>query len=378
MANIGIICEYNPFHNGHLYHINKIKEMFKDSTLILVMSGNFTQRGIPSILNKKEKTLIAKQYGIDLIVELPFIYATESADIFANAAITILNQLKVDYIVFGSESNDIENLINIANIQLNDKGFDKKVKNYLSEGINYPTAISKALKDKVNIVNTPNDLLAISYIKSIIKNNYTIEPISIQRTNDFHSKELENNIVSATAIREALYNNKDISNYVPKEVSKLLKNKSNIDYFNYLKYKIISEGTNIKKYLTVDEGIENRILKVIDSCNTLEELIKKVKTKRYTYNKLSRMFIHILCSLTKEEVIKNKDIKYIRLLGFNDKGRKYLNKIKKDINIPLITTPKYYNELLAIENRIDKIYDLITVQCQIVLVKPKTNDKWIV
>lgn len=360
MSTVGVICEYNPFHNGHLYHINKVKSMLKDSTIILIMSGNFTQRGIPSILTKTEKIDIAKKFGIDLIVELPFIYATESADIFAYASVKLLNELKVDYIVFGSEKDDVDSLINIANIQLNDTGYNNLVKEYLNQGINYPTAMAKALKDKASVVNTPNDLLALSYIKEIIKNNYNIKPISIKRTNNFHSKELDNNIVSATAIREALENNIDISLYVPKEVVPYLKNKSKIDYFPYLKYKIISEGKQINKYLTVDEGIENRILKVIDSCNTKEELIAKVKTKRYTYNKLSRMFIHILCSLTKEEVNNNKEVKYIRILGFNEKGRIHLNKIKKSLTLPLITTSKYYNDLLTIENRIDKIYELIT------------------
>lgn len=355
---IGIICEYNPFHNGHVYHIKKIKEMFKDSIIIAVMSGNFTQRGIPSILSKEEKTNICLNHDIDLVVELPFIYATQSSDIFANAAISILEELKADYVIFGSESNDIELLKKIADIQLNDTNYEHRVKQYLDKGINYPTAMAKALNKDNTFISSPNDLLALSYIKAIMKQKANIIPLSIKRTNDFHSNLLNDNIVSASAIRNAITQNKDIKDFVPDDVYNNLKDKKDKDYFKYLKFKIISEGVCINKYLTVDEGLENRILKVIDDSTSLDDLIKKVKTKRYTYNKLSRMFIHILCSLTKEEASENKEIKYIRVLGFNKSGQKHLNKIKKEVTIPIITTTKYYSELLKIEKRTDKIYKL--------------------
>ena len=360
MKIIGIICEYNPFHNGHLYHLKKIKEMYPSSCIILVMSSSFTQRGEISILNKWEKTDIALQYGVDLIIELPFVFSTQSADIFALGAISILNHLKVDTIVFGSESNDPNQLIEIANIQLNNPNYNKIVKDYLDKGENYPTALSLAINQLYNkTISLPNDLLGLSYVKEIIKQQANIEIKTIQRTNDFHNKKLNHKIVSATAIRNNL-DNKNIKKYVPSFTYQYLKEKYPTDnYFTLLKYKIISEQENIKIYQTVDEGIHHRILKYIDETNSLEELIQKIKTKRYTYNKIHRMLTHILCSFTKEEA-KNIKINYIRVLGFNQKGIHYLNKIKKDLTIPLITNyKKEYNILLEIETRIDKIYSLI-------------------
>ena len=356
MSSIGIICEYNPFHNGHLYHINKVKELFPDSTIIAVVSGNFTQRGIPSILSKEEKASIAVENGIDLVIELPFVFSTQSADVFAKGAIEILKTLKVDYLVFGSESNNIELIRQCAEKQLTDSNYNNRVKDFLDSGENYPTAMSKALNNE--IINTPNDLLGISYIKAILTQKANITPITIKRTTDFHSSKIDE-ISSASAIREAIRNGIDVKKAVPLNTYKFLCKKKQIDYFNLLKYKILSEETAIKKYQTVDEGLENRILKVIKDCNSTDELIKKVKTKRYTYNKLSRMFIHILCSFTKDEAKNNTDIKYIVVLKFNPNGRKYLNSIKKDVNIPIITTKKYYQELLSLENRIDNIYKLI-------------------
>ena len=361
---IGIICEYNPFHNGHLYHLEKIKEKYPSSTIVLVLSGNFTQRGEISIINKWDKTKLALNYGVDLVVELPFIYATQGADIFAKGSINILKELKVDILIFGSESNDIDTLYNLANAQINNKEYEKLVKTYLDKGENYPTAMSKALKSITSItIDKPNDLLGLSYIKEIIKQKAPIKVETIKRTNDFHNKELTNSITSATSIREGLKNYNDISKFVPKETNKYINNNYNMyinNYFKYLKYKIISETKDISKYQTVDEGIENRILKYINKSNTLDELIEFRKTKRYTYNKLSRMFTHILTSLTKEEA-KNIKLEYIRLLGFNNKGKSHLNKIKKDISIPLITKQeKKYNELLKLDNKIDNIYNLIT------------------
>ncbi len=361
MKKIGLICEYNPFHNGHLYHIEKTKELYPDSIIILVLSTCFTQRGNISILTKEEKTEIALNYGIDLVIELPFIFSSQSADIFAKGAISILNELGCDTLVFGSESNDVEKLKEIANIQLNNSLYDDLVKSYLDDGVNYPTAMSNAVRDISDLdIGTPNDLLGLSYVKEIIRQGSNITPITIQRTNDFHDEELNNKIVSATAIRKALVEDKDIKDNVPSLVYEYLKNKKNINYFDFLKYKIINEGSNISNYQTVDEGIENRVINYIDKCRDLDTLIDKVKTKRYTYNKISRMFIHILVSLTKEEAL-DQDLKYIRVLGFNTRGKEYLNSIKKNIKVPIITNIKKNNEdLLKIEIRTEKIYSLIT------------------
>lgn len=361
MKKIGIICEYNPFHNGHIYHLEKIKEMYNDSLIILVMSSSFTERGELSILNKWEKTEIALKYGVDLVIELPFEFASQSADIFARGAVTLLKKLQVDTIIFGSESNNRDELIKIANLQLNNKDYDNKVKEYLDKGENYPSSMALAIKDMgLNEINLPNDILGLSYTKEIIKQNANIEIVTIKRTNDYHNKELNNSIVSASAIRNNL-NNKDIINYVPSITYNYLKEKVvNNNYFLLLKYKIISEQEGISKYQTVDEGIHNRILKYIEEVNSMEELILKIKTKRYTYNKLNRMFTHILCGFTKEEA-KNIGIKYIRVLGFSNLGLSHLNKIKKSSSIPIITNlKKEYSSLLSLELRVDKIYNLIT------------------
>ena len=208
-------------------------------------------------------------------------------------------------------------------------------------GKNYPTALSCALEDLTGKkIETPNDLLGISYIKTILENNYKIIPETIKRTNDYHSTELDNEISSATSIREALKNNQNIDNQVPKETKNELNNLHFIDdYFNILKYKIITEK-DLSIYQTVDEGIDNLLKKEISNCNSYDELIKKIKSKRYTYNKISRMLIHILCNFTKEKREQFNDIKYIRILGLNKKGSNYLNTIKKELEIE---TTKIYD-----------------------------------
>lgn len=359
---VGIICEYNPFHNGHLYHLNKIKEMYPDSIIILVTQGYFTERGDISIMTKKNKTSLCLDMGIDLIIELPFVFATQSADIFAYGAISILNYLKVDKIVFGSECNDINLLSNMADIQLNDNQYNNIVKKYLNTGLNYPTSLSKALFDITgNNINLPNDLLGISYIKAIKKLGSDIIPICIKRTNDYHTSNIENNITSASNIRKMILKKEDISNLVPNELLKYpLINQSFNDFFNLLKYKIISEQKHINIYQTVDEGFENRIIKNIYNSHSIDELIIKCKTKRYTYNKINRMLVHILCNFTKEEANKYKEIQYIRVLGFNKNGSNYLKQIKKDISIPIITKlSDSTSGMLLLEQRVTNIFSLI-------------------
>ena len=337
---VGIICEYNPIHNGHLYHLKKVKEMFPNEVITLVLIGNFVNRGEVSVINKWDKTKLALQYGIDLIVELPFTFATQSADIYAYGAISILDNLKCDYLVFGSESNDIDTLYKIADTNVN-------IKKLLKQGYNYPKAIDIALKEKINIsINTPNDLLGISYIKAIQNLNSKIKPITIKRTNDYHDINTNNKISSATSIRNLIYKNKDISKYVPND--KYIKNINLNNFYLIIKHKIMTE--DLTKYQDIDVSLNSLLKKNILKSNNVEELIDNVKHKNYTYNRIKRCLVHILCCLDK----KDYKLEYIRILGFNKKGRQYLNKIKKEVKLPLLTKSTEY-ELL-----VDNIYNLIS------------------
>ena len=355
MNAVGIIAEYNPFHNGHKYHIDKVKEMFPERPIILVLNGYFLERGDISCLSKESKTKIALENGVDIVLELPFIYGSQSADTFADAAICLLERLKVTDIVFGSETDNIKLLKKAADIQINNKDYQSKVKSLIDKGLNYPTAMAKGLDMKKNIFN-PNDLLGISYIKAILNHGFDITPHTIKRTNDFNDTELDSEIVSASNIRKRLKNGEDISKYVPAKVDA---NVGTINYdklFELLKYRILTDD-NLSKYVTVDEGIENRLIEAISKATSIDELIDNIKTKRYTYNKIKRMLIHILIGFTKEDNY-NKNLDYIKVLGFTKNGKNFLNKHRKDLKGTLGTD---YNSLIyKYEIRAAEVYSMLT------------------
>ena len=355
IKTIGLIAEYNPFHNGHLYQLKKIKELFPDSLIILILNGYFTQRGTISIQTKEAKTKIALENNIDLVIELPFIYGTQSSDNFALYIIKLLEKLHTDYLVFGSESNNLELLKKVANIQLNDTNYPLRVKSYLENGINYPTALAKAL-NIIEDINKPNDLLGISYIKAINKLNSKIEPITIKRTSDYHDTYSTSSIISASNIRQKLINKEDISPYLP---SCSLTNIIEFDedkLLTLLKFKILTDK-DLSAYLDVDEGIEFRLLKVVNQTKTLDELIQNVKTKRYTYNKISRMLTHILIGLTKKDA-HQATMDYLKILGFSKEGQSYLKKIRKDLDLP--TTPIKDSLIYKYELLSSSIFEQIT------------------
>lgn len=357
---VGIVCEYNPFHNGHLYQINKIKKRYNDSIIIACLNSSFTQRGELSVLNKWEKTKVALLNGVDIVIELPYVYGTQSSDIFAKYSVALLNKLYVDVLCFGSEREDIESIKKAARYQVEDINFDIITKKYLNEGVSYPTALNKSLNELCNVTITePNDILALSYLKEIYRNGYFMDTYNIKRTSSYHDLDSDSKIVSASNIRTRLLNKQNIQDKVPSNVYEILKDKVlETKYFECLKYKILSED-NLEKYVDVDEGLDTRIKKAIKRSNSLDELIKNIKTKRYTYNKISRMLNHIFCSFTKEDNKKVRYLEYIRILGFTEKGRSYLNEIKSEIDIPILNKYNTRYDALRIEKRVTDLYSYI-------------------
>lgn len=366
MKAIGIIAEYNPFHNGHLYQIQKVKERYPDYAIVVVLGGNFTERGEVSIIDKFKKAEICLKAGIDLVVELPFFFATQSADFFSYGAITILEKLQVEKVIFGSESDNIKDLECIVDAQLHNEEFDKLVHIYSKFGNNYPTSLSLALCDLTGkVIDTPNDLLGISYLKAIKENHYKIKAESIKRINNYHDKELGNKISSATAIRLSLKDGKDISDQVPEYVLPYLNNLHFIeDYYPYLKYKIITEK-DLSIYQTVTEGIDSLMKKEIIHSNSYQDFVDRLKSKRYTHNKIQRMLLHILVGFTKDEAKSMKGIPYIRLLGFSTTGKEYLNSIKKKVDVPILSKiSRNKDRMLELEMKTTSIYALTSTDYQ--------------
>lgn len=344
MNIIGLVAEYNPLHNGHIYQIKKIKEMFPDSVIVVVLNGYFLERGEISFLSKVDKVRYALDNGIDIVLELPVVFGCQAADVFSYQSIYLLNKLNIDTLVFGSESGDIKTMKEIG-IRQQDSKYNDLVKDYLNKGLNYPTAMAKALD--IDFEFNPNDLLGISYLKAIDKINPRIKAVTIKRTSSYHDLDSNNNIISASNIRNKFLNNVDVSPYTPYFARMINPNMN--EYFKLLKSKILTD-TKLDSYLDVTEGLDYRLKKVIRNCNSLDELINKLKSKRYTYNKISRTLVHILLGITPDV---NKYDSYLKVLGFSKEGSNYLKKLDIDFNLY-----KHY-PLYKYELNSSMIYDLI-------------------
>lgn len=340
MKAVGIVVEYNPLHNGHVYHLRKSKELSKCDIVIGVMSPNFVQRGEPALISKDLRVKKALSMGVDIVVELSTLYAVESANIFAKYSLQILNALKVSSICFGSETGETEEFIKkYSNSSLYTPHLDFLVSDLMSEGYAYPKAMAMALKQMDDIrLETPNDILGLAYYKEIEKNNYDIEIHTIKRTNNYNDDSLNDKDVSAKAIREALKKGLDVKEYTP--MSDCFDNLFYLDdYFSLLKYKILTMSVNeLNEIHLVDEGIENLFKKKIIEAHSMTEFINKCVSKRYTFARIKRTIIHILINTKKEfaQEYLNKDINYIRLLGISKKGSEYLKEKRKEIEIPLL------------------------------------------
>jgi len=372
MKVLGIIVEYNPFHNGHIYHIQKAKELTQCDYTIAVMSSSFVQRGEPAIIDKWTRSSIAIEFGVDLVLELPFVYACQSADYFAKGAIDLLHAIGVTDICFGSEDGNIQTFIEIANaIENHQQQYNQLIQNFMKEGNRYPDACNQALKMILGKeIKTPNDLLGLSYVKEIISNHYQITPHCFKRTNHYHDTTLQD-IASATAIRHALYQQKDISHTLPHP--HLYQNDLYFfnDFFPYLRYQILTSSTHeLKNYHMVDEGLENVLKKQIDYSYDMDQFIQKLLSKRYTKPRIQRMIIHILMKNTKEDIKKAMNIDYLRILAMNDQGRSYLNQIKKVCPYHIMTNfSSYHHPALDIELKATQLLSLLNDTSQSLITK---------
>lgn len=370
---LGIIAEYNPFHNGHLYHLEQAKKLTGSSYTVAVISGNFTQRGSTALIDKWSRAEIALNCGVDLVLELPTLYATSSAENFADGAVKILNSLKVvDYLAFGAETSDMDLLEPIADVLYKEpKAYKMLLANELKKGVSFPKARENALmlylgdiRKYLNVLSSPNNILGLEYMKSLKKYNSIIKPVAITRFEaGYNDISYSGNIASATAIRNIIKNGnfKVLRKLVPAPSYGILmdniKQGHIIPDLSVFERQIIynlrkMSLSEIAELPDVSEGLENSIKKVANSCNTVNEFLNLIKSKRYTFTRLQRILIYSLLGITKKDIALSKKVNpYIRVLGFNKRGKFLISEIAKaNPKLDIITSVKRFIDTSSNKN----------------------------
>ena len=396
MKAVGLVTEYNPFHNGHLYHLNKAMELTGADISVAVMSGDFVQRGEPAVLDKYTRTSMALNSGVNLVVELPVNYAVSSAESFAAGALKVLDYIKADSIAFGSESGNIERLSKLAHILCdNEDTLYKEISKYTANGISYAAARQKVVekltdKDTAALLTSSNNILAVEYLKAIIKNNYAIKPYTVQRQGDsYNDTDIRSEYASATALRENLKAD-NISEYIPVKAGLILSSNTNYIYpdditevlftrlldilfaSNYDKNVFIE---NVMQYPDVNKEIAGRLYKSAMDMITrtvpqrseskdnwafsFGSLCEHIKTKEVPLSRIKRALVRITLGLDKKHMEKYANEPYIRVLGFDKKGQEYLSYIRKTVEVPLITKTADYKEMLLDDIHAANIYNMI-------------------
>ena len=371
MSVIGIVCEFNPFHNGHKHLIDSVKT--DGDIVVCVMSGNFVQRGEPAIFPKEYRVKSALMNGVDIVLELPFVYATASAEIFASSAVKILNSFGCDKIAFGTENTTINQLENAVEILLSED-FDKKIKKYLESGISYPNARQMAY-DEYDCdcdISLPNNILAIEYLSAIKKNNCNITPITVNRKGaDYNDDFAVDEFASATHIRNLINENEDFQRYVPQNAYEIYKEAlDNDSYHNYEKFNIsalsvLRSLNEIKPEIAnMSEGLENRIFSAIKTSSNLNEIYDKVKTKRFAHSRIRRAVLSAVMNVTDDDM--KISVPYCRLLGFNVSVGTALGNLAKNCGIPFVVNysdivnlnSMYASRVFELENKSSDLYNL--------------------
>lgn len=388
----GIITEYNPLHNGHIYHLNKSISKSKADATVCVMSGNFVQRGFPAIIDKWTRTKFALESGVDLVIELPVYYATSSAEFFAKGSVSTLDSLNVvNSLCFGSECGNINTLYHISKILAHEpEVYKKNLQDYLKDGMSFPSARSKALiqyiskstnfsrfsshSELTEILSSSNNILGLEYCKSLIKLNSSITPLTITRVgSNYNDTEITTEFSSATSIRTNMSNAFDLEilkSCLPRNVfnciSELKRSKydftNGAQMFNYIKHKLFINKNVVKALPDYEEGLENKFIKAFSSTSTLNDAIEQIKSKRYTYTRINRMITHLFLGFDSVNygLLRNSTPSYIRVLGFSSKGRQILKLVKERSDIPIITTvKKNHSNLLSHDISATNLYSLL-------------------